>query len=318
MGIASLGIILVHSIDIVAWSPNLEKLFGFGGTGVYVFVFLSAIGLFHSLKSKGGKNKAEFYKRRFKRLIIPYGLIAGTWYGLLDLLVNRNPILFLYDISTLSFWMEHRGAWYVAMLIPVYILFPWFYDWAEAKNRKLRILGSLCFCLGIGLFLSICSPKLYEHLGQVIASLIVCIIGYYYASMDLNDKRNEIIMGTICIVLFLIKAMTLLKNNALINGLSWGMLGIPFTFIAGILLNVIKCSIINTILAAIGKNTLEMYLCNIFIIQAMRIFGIVDAWKSSGDTFGLFTYGIVITLGFLMSFMYGKLSALVSKRIVGK
>ena len=57
MGIASLGIILVHSIDIVAWSPNLEKLFGFGGTGVYVyvFVFLSAIGLFHSLKSKGGE-----------------------------------------------------------------------------------------------------------------------------------------------------------------------------------------------------------------------------------------------------------------------
>ena len=118
--------------------------------------------------------------------------------------------------------------------------------------------------------------------------------------------------------MFLIKAMTLLKNNALINGLSWGMLGIPFTFIAGILLNVIKCSIINTILAAIGKYTLEMYLCNIFIIQAMRIFGIVDAWKSSGDTFGLFTYGIVITLGFLMSFMYGKLSALVFKRIVGK
>lgn len=55
MGIASLGIILVHSIDIVAWSPNLKKLFGFGGTGVYVFVFLSAIGLFHSLKSGGGE-----------------------------------------------------------------------------------------------------------------------------------------------------------------------------------------------------------------------------------------------------------------------
>lgn len=48
----------------------------------------------------------------------------------------------------------------------------------------------------------------------------------------------------------------------------------------------------------------------------MRIFGIVDTWKSSGDTFGLFTYGIVITLGFLMSFMYGKLSVLVSEYLV--
>ena len=95
------------------------------------------------------------------------------------------------------------------------------------------------------------------------------------------------------------------------------MLGIPFTFIAGTLLNVIRCSIINTILASIGKYSLEMYLCNIFIIQAMRIFGIADAWKSSGDTFGLFTYGVVIAFGILMSFMYGKLSTLASKRIVG-
>ena len=120
------------------------------------------------------------------------------------------------------------------------------------------------------------------------------------------------------LVLFLVKVMTPFKNNALINGLSWGMLGIPFTFIVGTLLNVIRCNIINTILASIGKYSLEMYLCNIFIIQAMRIFGIVDTWKTSGDTFGLFTYGIVIALGILMSFMYGKLSALVSRRIVGK
>ena len=60
------------------------------------------------------------------RLIAPYCMIAGTWYGLLDLLIERNPALFLYDISTLSFWLEHKGAWYVAMLIPVYLLFPYF------------------------------------------------------------------------------------------------------------------------------------------------------------------------------------------------
>ena len=130
--------------------------------------------------------------------------------------------------------------------------------------------------------------------------------------MEIPSNKLLTIVFEAILVLFLIKVMTPFKNNALINGLSWGMLGIPFTF------NVIRCNIINTILASIGKYSLEMYLCNIFIIQAMRIFGIVDTWKTSGDTFGLFTYGIVIALGILMSFMYGKLSALVSRRIVGK
>lgn len=54
MGIAAIGVLLVHSNGIVDWHPLLKKLFGFGGTGVYVFVFLSAIGLYNSLKVRGG------------------------------------------------------------------------------------------------------------------------------------------------------------------------------------------------------------------------------------------------------------------------
>lgn len=78
MGIAAIGVLLVHSNSTVEWHPMLRKLFGFGGTGVYIFVFLSATGLYHSLIIRGGKySKIEFYKRRFIRLI-PYWLIAAT------------------------------------------------------------------------------------------------------------------------------------------------------------------------------------------------------------------------------------------------
>lgn len=54
MGIAAIGVLLVHSGKIVGWSPVIKKLFGYGGIGVYVFVFLSAVGLYNSLKSSGG------------------------------------------------------------------------------------------------------------------------------------------------------------------------------------------------------------------------------------------------------------------------
>lgn len=62
MGIASIGVILVHSINIITWPPVLKKLFEFGGTGVYIFVFLSAVGLYNSLKSNGGTTNHDFTK----------------------------------------------------------------------------------------------------------------------------------------------------------------------------------------------------------------------------------------------------------------
>lgn len=59
MGVATLGVLMVHSNAIVKWPSILQKLFSFGGTGVYVFVFLSAMGLYYSLKKRGGGGTAK-------------------------------------------------------------------------------------------------------------------------------------------------------------------------------------------------------------------------------------------------------------------
>ena len=66
MGIATIGVLLVHSNDVVAWPTFIKSIFGYGGVGVYIFVFLSALGLYNSLKSRGeAYSKTSFYKRRF-------------------------------------------------------------------------------------------------------------------------------------------------------------------------------------------------------------------------------------------------------------
>lgn len=59
MGIATIGVVLVHSVDVITWPVILNKIFGFGGIGVYTFVFLSAIGLFGSLSAR--KNMSGGY-----------------------------------------------------------------------------------------------------------------------------------------------------------------------------------------------------------------------------------------------------------------
>ncbi|WP_419169418.1 acyltransferase family protein [Negativibacillus massiliensis] len=314
MGIAALGVILTHSRDIVKYPAIISSIFGYGGIGVYIFVFLSAIGLYHSLKSRGTNySKTLFYERRFLRLIVPYFLIAMTWYGIQDLFINGKFLLFIYDLSTLSFWVEHRGAWYVAMLIPVYFLFPWFYDWAE-KKRDIRAIFALVVMIIFSFICSICVPDIYGHLAQVYSSVIIYLIGYLYAGFTKSNKKGIILTG-ICVFLFLIKSMTPLKTVEFISNITWSMLGFPFTFISAWLLSKMQCNVINVILGFFGKYSLEMYLWNIFVIQAVFIFHVDDVLKKMGDNYGYFTYGIVILTGCLLSVVYGKLSGIVVQNI---
>ena len=66
MGISAIGILLGHSNEIVNWPGFIGRLFSYGGIGVYIFVFLSSIGLYNSLKSRGGARNLNSTKEDFK------------------------------------------------------------------------------------------------------------------------------------------------------------------------------------------------------------------------------------------------------------
>lgn len=225
---------------------------------------------------------------------------------------------FLLDVSTLSFWLEHKGAWYVAMLIPVYLLFPWFYDWAERKNRKMRVLGSLSVTVAVSFLCSIASPNLYDHLSQVFSSMIVYLIGYYYAGLNEDEGKSGLILSLACLLLYAVKAITPLKKLSFVSNLTWSMLGIPFAFISTELLYKMNNRIINAFLGFFGKYSLEMYLWNIFVIQALKAFNVIGILKENGDTYGVASYGLIVVLGCLLSVVYGKLSGRISQKIVQK
>lgn len=66
-GVATIGVILVHAQSVVSNIPVIiSKVFSFGGIGVYIFAFLSGIGLsfsmdkHNSLDKSGGGYQAIF------------------------------------------------------------------------------------------------------------------------------------------------------------------------------------------------------------------------------------------------------------------
>ena len=177
-GIATIGIVLNHYQYFAIGIPRIiATALSYGGSGVYIFVLLSGLGLYYSLSSPN-KSLSSFYKKRAFRIFIPYFLIAGIWYLIKYLIILKDPINFIYELSTVSFWLEHRGAWYVAMLIPVYLVFPFIYLWIEQSGKyrlhKTVVLLTVNLLGGIALFFD--DASLFDHLRSVWCSLFSLLL----------------------------------------------------------------------------------------------------------------------------------------------
>ena len=54
MGIASIGVLIVHAIGQVEMSSMIKTICTFGQAGVFMFMLLSGMGLYESLNTRGG------------------------------------------------------------------------------------------------------------------------------------------------------------------------------------------------------------------------------------------------------------------------
>jgi len=124
-GIAAIWIILFHGLRLgkCALSKNLKFLSGYiehGNLGVEVFLFLSGIGLYFSLKNK---SITEFYMTRLKRILLPLLLIDGIYWLYLYLIGKIDFIQVVKNLTFYSFWFEGYGmVWYgMLRLVQSYI-----------------------------------------------------------------------------------------------------------------------------------------------------------------------------------------------------
>lgn len=121
-GFAALMIVFGHSQDFVhsVFPDSLISVIGYGGIGVTMFAFLSGIGLWHSLDNND--DILNFYKKRIKRVIIPYLLIAIPFCLFLDIYEQKDVLLFLQDVTCISYWIKGRGMLHGLYLYMQYIL----------------------------------------------------------------------------------------------------------------------------------------------------------------------------------------------------
>ena len=123
MGIAALMIILCHANGYGVAVPHaVRSLLTLGNMGVDIFLFLSGIGCFYSLSKEPDTAKKK--KKRFVRIFIPYALMQIPFWMYKLVVGDFEFIKELMVFSTIDFWTNHVGAWYVALLVPLYIFTP--------------------------------------------------------------------------------------------------------------------------------------------------------------------------------------------------
>ncbi len=155
MGFSAILILLCHFISYVTVPSALNYILSIGNVGVDVFLFLSGMGLWFSLDSLYNSNGSIiiWYKKRILKIIISYTIVIIPF--TLWRILGQDWSLFdaLLFFSTVMYWFNHNGVWFIAMIIPLYIISPVLYQFLR-RNRIIKtvVFIILCYALSYNIF----------------------------------------------------------------------------------------------------------------------------------------------------------------------
>lgn len=276
---------------------------------MYVFVFLSGIGLYYSMSGKTGNNVRRFYQRRLSRLLMPYLLIAGSFYAAELLLIDWQPLEFFFRLSTLQFWFQKKGVWFVSMLIPLYIVYPFYYCWVESGRRLAKTVVTVLGITAVSYAQYTCCPDVYNRLMQVWNSYIVFVVGHYMGEYVKERKVFPTVLTAVTLLFYPIRAfIPIIKEIAFFGNLGYSLMGIALSVIGAKCLDILQWEQGNRILRFLGKISLESYLTNHFLITLFVVYlGIKEAPLFSVKPFCAVEYLMIVILGLAGGYLCTKL-----------
>lgn len=302
MGVASIMILLCHAVGRGVEMPIIFRwILNFGNYGVDIFLFLSGLGLYYSLSDFYG-NIITWYAKRYVRILTPY-IIISLPYWTYYCVINKLSILdFLYYFSTIGFWCEHKGAWFVAMLLPLYLIAPILYKLVKYNDR--RWLYAVIIFVVIGLFTMIpYNPNsILSNLIFAYKRLPCFVLGMLIAYMVKTNKSIKVSnLLLLCVILY-----TFYRLLKMINiDVSWFLM-IPILSMVLLLVHSVRESVFSKVLFIFGTMSLELYLTNIYL---------GDLFYALQFPSRLLMYLVVLAVGVILSIIISKWSVLINRKL---
>lgn len=186
MGISALGIIACHAVPNGVYLPSpFHQLAGFGQLGVIVFFLLSGLGMSYSLDKHKG-SKWMWYAKRFKRLFIPYTILALPFFVYQTYASGEGWTDFLLSFSTIGYWIRPSNeVWFIAILIPLYIMTPPLQSvCVRIKNNILISIFLLCVITII-----VALGQTFQYYQSALNQGLFYIVGFWLAQYVKKEKK---------------------------------------------------------------------------------------------------------------------------------
>ena len=313
-GIATLMILFFHSTIEISNTENIFfKIIAFikkcGNTGVDIFLFLSAIGLYFSMSKES--NVKKFYFKRIVRILPALLFVNLLWFAYKDTTGIKNYFL---EVTGLAIFVNgSRTCWYFTLLILLYFIYPFLYKLEKKWGTKVYIFA-IILIIAMNYFISIKSPLLFKYIEIALRRIPVFLIGcifskYIYNGIEINKKYLIFIFLIMigCIYIFYnIKAISI--GNQIWRYVG-GILAVSLVFIISYLYQYIKNV---KLIEWIGIYSMETYL----LFEKFLI--IFKPIMKAQDTYNLIFNFSILIITILASIYLRKITDTISNNLLHK
>lgn len=285
MGIATIGIMMCHAPAYGINLPfQLNAILGLGQIGVMIFFFVSGIGLFFSIKNMehDARGIMAWYRKRLVRLLVPY-IILYAPYLYIEMLESSSTNWggYLLNLSTISYWIDHKGCWFVDVIIPLYLLTPLWNGFME--KLKFPVIPTIIVFVALSFI-----PNSY---GGAFPQASFFFVGFWLGrhvknSVHISKKGLLIGIG--------ISALMLAGYYWLGIGRLLQILLFPMVFLFCWLLENAKSNISIRILNFFGSISLESYILNVTLIDWIIYFNLLPNSLYSYRYLFIVIFGIIL------------------------
>ena len=237
-----------------------------------IFLIMSGICLYFSLKKTNGKHILSFYKRRFTKLLKIYLFVCIPWLIIWTLL-NNQDFEYFFNLATI-FGRKGGQFWFIHFIAICYLLYPLLYKLIE-KNKSNLIVIFIPIYIIILLFLNITCKDYYHDYEIIFTRVIPFLIGVLLGKRVYEKKpikQKTILLMFLLLIIHDFLFIALQKKYLTVINMSLirfylSIFAMSTIFLIIIFFELFRLPKIQRFLSWIGKISLEAYIIHIILIK---------------------------------------------------